>query len=183
MRTAISTTTPAATRSPRHMPKGNQMAQALSGVRPSALSLLEAKPPQYGQSHARGLGEVSRQDRHQLDGALSYRRIGRGAHHGAEEWAVIACKAYNTWLYERFLNQEPAAQRRGVDSVSERRRRRLRSCAAPSKNWACSAACCRRTAKRSRDTSAIRSTGRSMKKRKNSAAPGRARRLSPSHGA
>src|SRR5262249_19344855 len=25
----------------------------------------------------------------------------------AEEWAVIACKAYNTWLYERFLNRSP----------------------------------------------------------------------------
>jgi len=25
----------------------------------------------------------------------------------AEEWAVVACKAYNTWLYERFLNSSP----------------------------------------------------------------------------
>jgi uncharacterized protein len=25
----------------------------------------------------------------------------------SEEWAVIACKAYNTWLYERFLSQSP----------------------------------------------------------------------------
>ena len=25
----------------------------------------------------------------------------------AEEWATIACKAYNTWLYERFLNKSP----------------------------------------------------------------------------
>jgi len=25
----------------------------------------------------------------------------------AEEWAVVACKAYNTWLYERFLNRSP----------------------------------------------------------------------------
>src|SRR5262245_48610198 len=25
----------------------------------------------------------------------------------AEEWAVVACTAYNTWLYERFLNRSP----------------------------------------------------------------------------
>jgi predicted TIM-barrel fold metal-dependent hydrolase len=25
----------------------------------------------------------------------------------AEEWATVACKAYNTWLYERFLNKSP----------------------------------------------------------------------------
>jgi predicted TIM-barrel fold metal-dependent hydrolase len=25
----------------------------------------------------------------------------------AEEWAVVACEAYNTWLYERFLNNSP----------------------------------------------------------------------------
>lgn len=25
----------------------------------------------------------------------------------AEDWATIACKAYNTWLYERFLNKCP----------------------------------------------------------------------------
>ncbi len=25
----------------------------------------------------------------------------------AEEWAVVACKAYNTWLYERFLKSSP----------------------------------------------------------------------------
>ncbi len=25
----------------------------------------------------------------------------------AEEWASVACKAYNTWLYERFLNKSP----------------------------------------------------------------------------
>ena len=25
----------------------------------------------------------------------------------AEDWAVVACKAYNTWLYERFLNNSP----------------------------------------------------------------------------
>ena len=25
----------------------------------------------------------------------------------AEEWAIVACKAYNTWLYERYLNHNP----------------------------------------------------------------------------
>jgi hypothetical protein len=25
----------------------------------------------------------------------------------AEEWAVVACRAYNNWLYERFLNNKP----------------------------------------------------------------------------
>src|SRR6476646_8392346 len=25
----------------------------------------------------------------------------------APEWAVLACKAYNTWLYEKFLNRNP----------------------------------------------------------------------------
>src|SRR5204862_367086 len=25
----------------------------------------------------------------------------------AEDWAVIACRAYNNWLYERFLNRSP----------------------------------------------------------------------------
>ena len=25
----------------------------------------------------------------------------------AEEWAIVACKAYNTWLYERFLDKHP----------------------------------------------------------------------------
>ena len=25
----------------------------------------------------------------------------------SEEWAVVACKAYNNWLYERFLNSNP----------------------------------------------------------------------------
>jgi predicted TIM-barrel fold metal-dependent hydrolase len=25
----------------------------------------------------------------------------------AEDWACIACRAYNNWLYERFLNKEP----------------------------------------------------------------------------
>jgi predicted TIM-barrel fold metal-dependent hydrolase len=28
----------------------------------------------------------------------------------AEDWAIIACKAYNTWLYERFLKKSPRLQ-------------------------------------------------------------------------
>src|SRR5262249_3570964 len=37
----------------------------------------------------------------------------------AEEWAVIACKAYNTWLYERFRNRSPRLQRGGLNPVQD----------------------------------------------------------------
>ena len=65
-----------------YMPEGNQMAKLFPEFRPSTLSLSQAKPAQYGQSNTGRLDEFPRQDRHQLDGALPYRWISGGAHHG-----------------------------------------------------------------------------------------------------
>ena len=32
----------------------------------------------------------------------------------AEDWATVACKAYNTWLHERFLNKSPRLKGMGL---------------------------------------------------------------------
>jgi predicted TIM-barrel fold metal-dependent hydrolase len=90
----------------RYMPKGNQMARLF---------------PEFDHLHFRYLkqnrlatGNPSPEDWLQFldDTGISWTvlyptaglAVGRIV---AEDWAVIACKAYNNWLYENFVNKSP----------------------------------------------------------------------------
>jgi predicted TIM-barrel fold metal-dependent hydrolase len=90
----------------KYMPRGNQMAKLF---------------PEFDHLHFRYLkqsrratGNPTAQDWHDfldktgISWTVLYPTAGLAVGRiMASDWAVIACKAYNAWLYEKFLNQNP----------------------------------------------------------------------------
>jgi uncharacterized protein len=88
----------------RYMPKGNQLSRPF---------------PEFDHLHFRYLKQSRRStgnptpedwtdflDKTGISWAILYPTAGLAVGRiMAEEWAVVACKAYNTWLYDRFLNR------------------------------------------------------------------------------
>ena len=66
-----------------YMPKGNQMAKLFPEFDHLHFRYLKQNRRATGNPSAGGLESVSRQDRHQLDGALSHRRSRGRQNHGA----------------------------------------------------------------------------------------------------
>jgi predicted TIM-barrel fold metal-dependent hydrolase len=90
----------------RYMPRGNQMARLF---------------PEFDHLHFRYLKQNRRStgnptpdewlkflDKTGISWTVLYPTAGLAVGRiMAEEWAIVACRAYNNWLYERFLNKTP----------------------------------------------------------------------------
>ncbi len=87
-----------------HMPKGNQMAKPFPEF--------DHLHFRYLKQNRRATGNPSPEDWNQfldkteISWTVLYPTAGLAVGRiMAPEWAVLACKAYNTWLYEKFLNK------------------------------------------------------------------------------
>jgi len=90
----------------RYMPKGNQMAQLFPEF--------DHLHFRYLKQNRRGTGNPTPEDwmkfldQTGISWTVLYPTAGLAVGRiMSEEWAVVACKAYNTWLYERYLNKNP----------------------------------------------------------------------------
>ena len=88
----------------RYMPKGNQMAKLFPE--------LDHLHFRYLKQNRRATGNPSPEDWNQfldatgISWTVLYPTAGLAVGRiMAPEWAVIACKSYNNWLYEKFINQ------------------------------------------------------------------------------
>ena len=98
----------------RYMPKGNQMARLFPE--------LDHLHFRYLKQNRRDTGNPTPDDWLQfldktgISWTVLYPTAGLAVGRiVAEEWAIVACKAYNTWLYERYLNHNP--QLKGVGLI------------------------------------------------------------------
>lgn len=87
-----------------YMPKGNQMAKLFPE--------LDHLHFRYLKQNRRATGNPTPQDWNEfldktgISWTVLYPTAGLAVGRIiASDWAVIACKAYNTWLYEKFLNR------------------------------------------------------------------------------
>jgi uncharacterized protein len=90
----------------RYMPKGNQMARLFPE--------LDHLHFRYLKKNRRNTGNPTPEDWLQfldktgISWTVLYPTAGLAVGRIiAEEWAIVACRAYNTWLYERYLNHDP----------------------------------------------------------------------------
>jgi uncharacterized protein len=90
----------------RYMPKGNQMARLFPE--------LDHLHFRYLKKNRRNTGNPTPDDwlefldKTGISWAVLYPTAGLAVGRIiAEEWAIVACRAYNTWLYERYLNHDP----------------------------------------------------------------------------
>ena len=90
----------------QYMPKGNQMAQLFPE--------LDHLHFRYLKQNRRSTGNptpddwIKFLDKTGISWTVLYPTAGLAVGRiMAEDWAVIACRAYNNWLYERFLNRSP----------------------------------------------------------------------------
>jgi uncharacterized protein len=90
----------------RYMPKGNQMARLFPE--------LDHLHFRYLKKNRRNTGNPTPEDwlefldKTGISWTVLYPTAGLAVGRIiAEEWAIVACRAYNTWLYERYLNHDP----------------------------------------------------------------------------
>jgi predicted TIM-barrel fold metal-dependent hydrolase len=90
----------------RYMPKGNQMARLFPE--------LDHLHFRYLKQNRRNTGNPAPDDwlkfldQTGISWTVLYPTAGLAIGRiVAEEWAIVACTAYNTWLYERYLNHNP----------------------------------------------------------------------------
>jgi predicted TIM-barrel fold metal-dependent hydrolase len=90
----------------RYMPKGNQMARLFPE--------LDHLHFRYLKKNRRNTGNPTPDDwlefldKTGISWTVLYPTAGLAVGRIiAEEWAIVACRAYNTWLYERYLNHDP----------------------------------------------------------------------------
>ena len=162
MPTAISTTISVATRSP--MPKGNQMAKLFPVFDHLHFRYLKQNRRATGNPYAAVWTEFL--EKTGISWTVLYPTAGLAVGRiMAPDWAMIACRAYNTWLHEKFLTKNPRLK--GVGLIRSRMStRRLWNCAAQSKSSACWSVMLPSTARRFRAILATKFIGRSMRKRK-----------------
>jgi predicted TIM-barrel fold metal-dependent hydrolase len=98
----------------RYMPKGNQMARLFPE--------LDHLHFRYLKQNRRNTGNPTPDDWLQfldktgISWTVLYPTAGLAVGRiVAEEWAIVACRAYNTWLHERYLNHNPRL--RGVGLI------------------------------------------------------------------
>src|SRR5215510_827429 len=90
----------------RYMPKGNQMSRLFPE--------LDHLHFRYLKQNRRNTGNPTPEDwtnfldQTGISWTVLYPTAGLAVGRiVAEEWPIVACKAYNTWLYERYLNHNP----------------------------------------------------------------------------
>jgi uncharacterized protein len=90
----------------RYMPKGNQMARLFPE--------LDHLHFRYLKKNRRNTGNPTPDDwlefldKTGISWTVLYPTAGLAVGRIiAEEWAIVACRAYNTWLYERYLSHDP----------------------------------------------------------------------------
>jgi predicted TIM-barrel fold metal-dependent hydrolase len=89
-----------------YMPKGNQMAKLFPELDHLHFRYLKQNRRATGNPTAPDWNEFL--DSTGISWTVLYPTAGLAVGRiMAPDWAVIACKAYNTWLYEKFLNRNP----------------------------------------------------------------------------
>ena len=153
----------------RYMPKGNQMSRLFPE--------LDHLHFRYLKQNRRNTGNPTPEDwtnfldQTGISWTVLYPTAGLAVGRiVAEEWAIVACKAYNTWLYERYLSHNPRLKGVGLIPLQNVDAGNCRVAPCRQRTRACSAACCRRTEKPFKDIWETRLTGLFMQKPKNSAA-------------
>ena len=85
----------------------------------------------------------------------------------SEHWAIAACRAYNNWLHEKFTSKNSRLKGMALLPIQDVEAAALELRRAV-KELACSAGCCRQTAKASKIISAQKFIGRSMQRLRSS---------------
>src|SRR3989338_4780084 len=85
------------------------------------------------------------------------------------QWAIAACRAYNNWLYEKFVNASPKIKGWRL-SRYRTSKQQWKNYGGQLRSWECVAPGCLRTAKGLKDMWEQRSTGLFTKRPRNSAA-------------
>ena len=90
----------------RYMPAGNQMAQMFPELDHLHFRYLKQNRRSTGNPTAGDWIEFL--DKTEISWTVLYPTAGLAVGRiMAEDWAIAACRAYNTWLYERFLKASP----------------------------------------------------------------------------
>jgi predicted TIM-barrel fold metal-dependent hydrolase len=90
----------------KYMPKGNQMSRLFPEFDHLHFRYLKQNRRNTGNPSPRDWIEFL--DTTEISWTALYPTAGLAVGRiVAEDWAVAACRAYNNWLYERFLNQSP----------------------------------------------------------------------------
>jgi predicted TIM-barrel fold metal-dependent hydrolase len=90
----------------QYMPKGNQMARLFPEFDHLHFRYLKQDRRNTGNPSAEEWNDFL--DKTGISWTVLYPTAGLAVGRiMAEEWAIVACRAYNNWLYERFLNKSP----------------------------------------------------------------------------